>query len=356
MKRLVDQTFYEILEVPPDASPAAIAAAADRALALYGPGSLATYTLMSPEEAEVLSKRIEQARETLLDPATRERYDAELTRARDEARAAASGGAGTPVPWPAAVPPVIPARAAPPPERDEEDEEEERPPEVRAQAVEPVQAAAEPAPAPAPEGPAAAEQPGPAAPEPGPAPAVEPPPAAPPLAAQGEGTAPEAPRPILLSQVVTPPAEEPAPPPVTPPSPAAAPVPVPPPPVATPAPIRLTATATPTTPPAPTPAAGWTATPAPIPEATSWSGEVLRQIREARGISLQQLSERTKVTRHHIENIEADRYTALPAAVYLRGILLSLARELRLDGQKVSRSYLERMSAAVTPPGPGRSR
>jgi cytoskeletal protein RodZ len=73
---------------------------------------------------------------------------------------------------------------------------------------------------------------------------------------------------------------------------------------------------------------------------------VLRQIREARGISLQVISERTKVTRHHIENIEADRFEQLPAAVYLRGILLSIARELRLDGQKVARSYLERVTAA----------
>ena len=52
------------------------------------------------------------------------------------------------------------------------------------------------------------------------------------------------------------------------------------------------------------------------------------------------------MTRHHIENIEGDRFEQLPASVYLRGILLSMARELRLDGQKVSRSYLERVAAA----------
>ncbi|HET6437282.1 MAG TPA: helix-turn-helix transcriptional regulator, partial [Anaeromyxobacter sp.] len=85
---------------------------------------------------------------------------------------------------------------------------------------------------------------------------------------------------------------------------------------------------------------------------TSWSGEVLRQIREARGITLQQISERTKVTRHHIENIEADRFEALPASVYLRGILLSIARELRLDGPKVARSYLDRVTAASSATSP----
>jgi cytoskeletal protein RodZ len=69
-------------------------------------------------------------------------------------------------------------------------------------------------------------------------------------------------------------------------------------------------------------------------------------VREARGITVQQIAERTKVTRHHVENIEAERFSSLPAPVYLRGILLAVARELRLDGQKVARAYLERAAAA----------
>jgi cytoskeletal protein RodZ len=73
---------------------------------------------------------------------------------------------------------------------------------------------------------------------------------------------------------------------------------------------------------------------------------VLRQVREGRGLSIQQIAERTKVTRHHIENIEAERFGALPAPVYLRGILVAIARELRLDGQRVARSYLERAAGA----------
>jgi cytoskeletal protein RodZ len=83
-----------------------------------------------------------------------------------------------------------------------------------------------------------------------------------------------------------------------------------------------------------------------MPEGAAWTGEALRRVREARGLSVPQIAERTKVTRHHVENIEAERFAALPAPVYLRGILLSLARELRLDGQKVARAYLERAAAA----------
>jgi hypothetical protein len=91
----------------------------------------------------------------------------------------------------------------------------------------------------------------------------------------------------------------------------------------------------------------------PPPDANHWTGELLRQVREARGVSLQQLAERTRVTRHHLENIEAERWKALPAPVYLRGILMALARELRLDGQRVARSYLGRAGGGelIEPPG-----
>jgi hypothetical protein len=44
--------------------------------------------------------------------------------------------------------------------------------------------------------------------------------------------------------------------------------------------------------------------------------------------------------------VEAERFEQLPVAVYLRGIVMCLARELRLDGQKVARSYLERAAGA----------
>ncbi|WP_225413499.1 helix-turn-helix domain-containing protein [Stigmatella hybrida] len=77
-----------------------------------------------------------------------------------------------------------------------------------------------------------------------------------------------------------------------------------------------------------------------IPPNTEFNGEVLRQVREGRGLSLHQLAERTRISAKHLENVEADRYAALPATVYLRGFLMSLARELGLDPLKVSRSYL----------------
>jgi hypothetical protein len=80
--------------------------------------------------------------------------------------------------------------------------------------------------------------------------------------------------------------------------------------------------------------------PVDLPPHTEFNGELLRRVRESRGLSLSQLAERTRISSKHLENIEADRYAALPATVYLRGMLMSIARELTLDPLRVSRSYL----------------
>jgi hypothetical protein len=208
VRRILEQSFYELLEVSPSATPEEIERAWERARVLYGTGSLAAYTLLTPELAAALASRIDEAFEVLLDPGARAAYDARLP--VEDARSA------RPAPEPAAAPPV-PA-AAP-------------------------TALAPPDPVPPP-------------------PAVEPP------------------RPFVP------------------------------------------------------------------PEGAVWTGELLRQAREARGLTVVQLSERTKLSRLHIEAVEAESFTQLPVAAYLRGIVMCIARELRLDGQKVARSYLERAAGA----------
>lgn len=294
MKRLSDQTLYEILEVPVDAPPEDVERAYERARALYGPGSLATYSLVTPDEAQLLNNRIEEAKAVLLDPDARVRYDERIgVRPRAAPPPAAPPPAATPWPPPQApAPPPGPAQPEP--------------------TGEPA------APADPPVGPAAAEPPAGPAPIALDAPISTPPPGA------------------LAAEVL--PAEPPAP-------------------VGTPAsPGAAALTASPVTagpvPLAPIPLKN--EVPAPrellVPEGAAWTGEMLRQAREARGLTLPQLSERTKVTRHHLENIEGERFGKLPAPVYLRGILMSLARELRLDGQKVARSYLDRQAAALAEP------
>lgn len=365
MKRLQDQTLYEILEVAPAAPGFEIETAYARAKELYAPGSLATYTLMDPEEAAVLTGLIDEAGRVLLDAAARARYDATLAASTATAGAAPPAAEARPSaaePGTGDAPVIIPAlslaRAAFDHEADADEaddadgatgvtgvieaamaDESPRPlaleevdVEVEALVVESARDVAEIAPATL----AAAPEPG--LPEatptssPGPAlvavpastgPAVEPIASVARLladaaAAGGPAEAADAPArtPIPLRDEVPAPAPPPAPV-------VAAPPPEPP-----PLPLVREAAVV-------------------VPEGTAWTGDVLRQIREARGLTLKTLSERIKVTRHHIENIEGDRFPLLPAPVYLRGILMSLARELRLDGQKVARSYLDRASGAA---------
>ena len=199
MRRILEQSYYELLEVPRSASPEEIERAGQRARVLYGAGSLAAYALLSAPEADALAGRVEDALSVLLDPDARAAYDA---------RVPVGDAAVRPQPD---SPPVV---VAPPP-----------PPAQPAPAAEPV-------------------------------------------------------RPFVL------------------------------------------------------------------PEGAVWTGALLREAREARGLSLTQLAERTKLARAHIELVEAERFDQLPVPVYLRGIVMCLARELRLDGQKVARSYLERAAAS----------
>lgn len=198
LKRFLEQNFYDLLEISRSATPEEILRAYERARSLYGAGSLAAYTLLSPEQGAALARRIEEAGDVLTDPEARAGYDARLP--AEEAR--------------------------------------------------PARPAAEPS--------------------------------------------------------------------AQPPSPAASP------------PALSAPTGNPFVP----------------PEGAVWTGELLRRAREAQGLTVAQMAERTKVSRLHIEWVEGDRFEQLPVAVYLRGIVMCIARELRLDGQKVARSFLDRAAGA----------
>ncbi len=74
-----------------------------------------------------------------------------------------------------------------------------------------------------------------------------------------------------------------------------------------------------------------------------FSGDLLRQVRKSRGLSVAQVSDHTRISQRHLENIEADQFDALPPTVYLRGMLHQLARELGLNGARVATRYLGRI-------------
>jgi hypothetical protein len=88
--------------------------------------------------------------------------------------------------------------------------------------------------------------------------------------------------------------------------------------------------------------------PGPAPPAEEeFSGPTLRARREAAGITLAELSRRTRIRGAMIESVEAEAYGQLPPRVYLRGFVLALARELKLEGERVWQDYERRWQAAT---------
>jgi curved DNA-binding protein CbpA len=211
----------------------------------YGPGSLTTYALAEPGEAEALLRRVEEAFAVLADPEQRRIYD--LAR-------------GFSTPGPPHEPPAAEEIQTPPPV-------EVEPP--RPEVVAGVAVPAEPSPVPA----AVLESIA------APVSAPEIAPVSPPIAAS---------EPTLEHK-----------------------------------PVRKTESD--------------------LPADSAVTGDALRRVREARGLSLKDVEGRTKIGHWHLENIERERYADLPAQVYLRGFLMSFARELKLDPVRVAKSYLEQM-------------
>jgi flagellar biosynthesis protein FlhG len=91
----------------------------------------------------------------------------------------------------------------------------------------------------------------------------------------------------------------------------------------------------------------------PMPEitpTTAFSGPLLRQIREAVGVELREIAERSKIGMAYLHALEGEVFAKLPAAVYVRGFLAEYARALGLDVERVKQTYLARYRAARPSP------
>ena len=75
MKRIEEQTYYEILEVSPTATIKEIQMAYERAKETFHSDSLAVYSLFSEEEIHKIQATIEEAHRVLIDEALRKHYD-----------------------------------------------------------------------------------------------------------------------------------------------------------------------------------------------------------------------------------------------------------------------------------------
>jgi len=81
---------------------------------------------------------------------------------------------------------------------------------------------------------------------------------------------------------------------------------------------------------------------------TEFTGALLRKVREAHGVEIVDIAERTKIGKAHLVAIEEENFLALPAPVYVRGFVAELAKFLRLDPPQVQRTYLRRMREGLS--------
>jgi cytoskeleton protein RodZ len=72
-------------------------------------------------------------------------------------------------------------------------------------------------------------------------------------------------------------------------------------------------------------------------------GQELRQEREGRGVSVDQICAVTKVSSRHVEALEADRYEELPGGVFRKGIVRSYISVVGLEES----IWIERFEASL---------
>jgi len=119
VRPLLEQSYYEILEVQPSVEAGALQRAYLIARATYQPDSAATYSIFSDEDSDAILRRIEEAYRVLSDAEMRDAYDRSLAEQQREAeppQTPIDPAGPAPVPRAAGTPGLAPPlrRPAPP--------------------------------------------------------------------------------------------------------------------------------------------------------------------------------------------------------------------------------------------------
>ena len=72
-----------------------------------------------------------------------------------------------------------------------------------------------------------------------------------------------------------------------------------------------------------------------------YDGRFLAAVRQARGISIEQVAEATKISSRYIEALETNAFDRLPSAIFVRGYLREISTVLGLSPEEVTEGYLE---------------
>lgn len=79
-------------------------------------------------------------------------------------------------------------------------------------------------------------------------------------------------------------------------------------------------------------------------------GQILREARENKGLSLQDIQAKTRINTRFLEALESGQYGALPTPVHVRGFLKNYARALGLDPRPLLDRYEAGQGQAVPVP------
>ena len=78
-------------------------------------------------------------------------------------------------------------------------------------------------------------------------------------------------------------------------------------------------------------------------DAETGDGDLLRKLREACGVSVEELQERTKILADYIRGIEENRFDRLPPPVYVRGFIRSFLKYLGVpNSDRFAKAYADR--------------
>lgn len=80
-------------------------------------------------------------------------------------------------------------------------------------------------------------------------------------------------------------------------------------------------------------------------------GEKLRQAREARGISISEVAEQTRISALYLEAIENNDYRTLPGGIFNKGFVKSFAKFVGIDEQEALQDYSRLLSEQGTDSG-----
>jgi cytoskeleton protein RodZ len=70
-------------------------------------------------------------------------------------------------------------------------------------------------------------------------------------------------------------------------------------------------------------------------------GQTLREEREARNISIEEIASATKIVPRYLDALEADRLDQMPGGFFIRGIIRTYAKSIGLDPEEVLNRYKE---------------